>query len=97
VPKDVGLALTRVAQEIVTNATKHSRARRLDLDLRASEGRWILEGRDNGGGTETLRPGHGLAGMRERIEGVGGVLTIDSRIGHGFVVTATVPMVGHNA
>ena len=91
VPPDVALALTRVAQEIVTNATKHSRGTRVSLALRVSEAGWILEGRDDGVGMEALRSGHGLSGMRERVEGVGGVLKIVTQSGQGFAVTASVP------
>ena len=91
VPADVGLALARVAQEIVTNTTKHARAARLKLALRVNEGQWVLEGRDDGHGIEVLRPGHGLAGMRERVEGIGGALRVDGGFGRGFVVTATIP------
>jgi signal transduction histidine kinase len=90
-PSEVALALTRVAQEVVTNATKHSKAATLKLTLRAGDTAWTFEGRDDGVGTDTLRSGHGLSGMRERIEGIGGTLSIDTHVGRGFAVTATVP------
>ena len=91
VPSNVSLALSRIAQEMVTNSTKHSRASTLKLTLKETEASWTFEGRDDGIGTDSLRPGHGLSGMRERIEGIGGALTIDTRSGLGFTVTATVP------
>jgi signal transduction histidine kinase len=94
VPADVTLALSRVAQEIVTNATKHSKAATVSLNLRTTETAWTLEGRDNGIGTDALRMGHGLSGMKERIEGLGGVLSIETRLGQGFAITATVPASG---
>ncbi|MBI5086253.1 MAG: sensor histidine kinase [Acidobacteria bacterium] len=91
VPQDVSLALLRVAQEIVTNTVKHARAATLRLTLRAGEHGWTLEGRDDGAGAGRVCPGHGLSGMRERIQGLGGTLTIDTSPGGGFAVTAFVP------
>ena len=90
-PQDVSLALLRVAQEIVTNTTKHAGATTLRLVLHASEHLWTLEGRDDGAGAARVCAGHGLSGMRERIEQLGGTLTIDTSPGRGFAVTAVVP------
>ena len=91
VPAEVALALGRVGQEMVTNATRHSRAGTLKLTLNATPDLWILEGCDDGVGTEALRPGHGLSGMRERVEGIGGTLVIDTGVRRGFAIRATVP------
>ena len=92
VPFDVASAFARVAQEIVTNATKHSGASTVKLTLRASATDWTLEGRDDGVGAGAVRSGNGLSGMRERVEGVGGAVRLDTRPGAGFAVIATVPM-----
>ncbi len=94
VPKDVTLALSRVAQEIVTNATRHSKAATVRLSLRSSGGVWTLEGRDDGVGAATWRMGHGIAGMKERSEGLGGALAIDTGPGRGFTIVTTAPSVG---
>lgn len=91
IPADVTLALSRVAQEIVTNATKHSKAALLTIKLRAIDGGWRLEGRDDGSGVEHVRMGHGLSGIQERIQSLGGALSIDTQLGRGFAVIATVP------
>lgn len=91
IPPEAALALGRVAQEMVTNATRHSGADTLKLRLSATDNLWTLEGRDDGVGTDTLRPGHGLSGMRERIEGLGGTLVIDTDARHGFAISATIP------
>ena len=90
-PPEVALALGRVAQEMVTNATRHSGAGALKLTLSATESLWTLEGRDDGVGADALRPGHGLSGMRERVEGVGGTLEIDTGARRGFAIRAMVP------
>jgi signal transduction histidine kinase len=93
-PQHVGHALLRVAQEIVTNTTKHAGATTLRLALRANEDGWTLEGQDDGKGAARVCAGHGLSGIYERIEGLGGRLTIDTSPGCGFTVTAMVPRTG---
>lgn len=97
VPSAVGLALARVSQEIATNATKHSSARLLRLSLGDTDREWVLEALDDGRGVETLHTGHGLAGMRERVEGMGGVLSLRTGPGQGFGVTVRVPKLGNVA
>jgi len=88
---EIGLALLRVAQEIVTNAAKHANASVVRLALRASPGTWTLEGRDDGVGCARVCAGFGLSTMRERLEHLGGALDIATSPGRGFAVTATVP------
>lgn len=87
----LNLALTRVAQEIVTNTTKHARASTLRLILHDRSDTVVLEGRDDGQGATRLCAGHGISGMRERIEGLGGTLAIETAPGRGFCVTAVLP------
>ncbi|EOM76309.1 two-component sensor histidine kinase [Rhodococcus rhodnii] len=67
--------LVRVAQEVVTNAIRHSGARRVDIDVRTVDGRTVLDASDDGHGARALREGNGLTGIRERIEGTGGTVT----------------------
>ena len=94
-------ALLRCAQEIVTNAVRHSDADNLWIELAARDGGVELAGRDDGHGA-TAEPrtaidsGHGLRGMRERIERLGGRLAIEPggglpAEGAGFRVTAWLP------
>ncbi len=90
-PRDVSLALRRVAQEIVTNATKHANATTVRLMFRANDRAWTLEGQDDGLGAPRVCAGHGLSGMRERLEALGGTLAIVTAPGSGFTITATVP------
>ncbi|HKC24946.1 MAG TPA: sensor histidine kinase [Thermoanaerobaculia bacterium] len=87
----VAEALLRIAQELVTNAAKHSGARRLTLTLARRDGKIALEAADDGRGTACVRDGHGLAGMRERIRELGGTVTIQTAPGSGFRVSIEVP------
>jgi signal transduction histidine kinase len=85
-------ALFRCAQEAITNAVRHARAHNLWIEL-GKEGDGIaLRARDDGRGAAAVRAGNGLQGMRERLEGIGGRLEIESRPGQGFALRAWTPM-----
>ncbi|MBO9661520.1 sensor histidine kinase [Dokdonella sp.] len=83
-------ALLRTAQEALTNAARHSGADHVWLRLAREDGRIVLEVRDDGRGSATIRPGNGLAGMRERLEALGGGVVLCGK--HGFRVDAWVPL-----
>lgn len=73
--------LMRSAQEIITNTLRHARARNLWLALRAEDGGVRLDSRDDGEGTDQLRLGHGLKGLRERFQQQGGRIAFESARG----------------
>lgn len=86
-------ALFRTAQEGLTNVRKHARARSatLQLDFRAPD-RVRLELADDGAGANgSLPPGHGLQGLRERAEILGGRMTAATRPGGGFALAVEIP------
>ena len=83
--------LFRCAQEIVTNAVRHSRAENLWLDFVRSGDALEIQARDDGRGADPIGPGAGLTGMRERLEERGGRLAIRSEPGRGFEVVAALP------
>lgn len=86
------LALIRCVQEIVTNAVRHANAEHLWIDISAAPGGGTrLRARDDGRGAQTVRSGHGLTGIRERIEQLGGEVSFDTRPGQGFGVRARLP------
>src|SRR5699024_1887881 len=65
--------LLRCVQEILTNTVRHARARNLWLRFERVAGNELhLSSRDDGRGAANLRPGNGLAGMRERLAEFGG-------------------------
>lgn len=83
-------ALFRCAQEAITNAVRHARARNLWIELGKEDG-IVLRVRDDGRGATAVRAGNGLQGMRERLEEIGGRLEIESRPGQGFSLRAWTP------
>lgn len=96
VPKPVQLALYRIAQESLTNVTRHAEgATRATISLERRDGFYRLEVRDDGNGsvqgTASEAGGRGVLGMRERAELLGGHLTAGPADGGGFVVVAELP------
>ena len=91
---DAQLVVYRVAQEALSNATRHSGAEQVEVRLRRSEdGGVVLEVGDDGCGFafDESQRGLGIGGMRERALLVGGELTIESRPDHGTTVRLDVP------
>ena len=81
---DAQLVVYRVAQEALSNAARHSGAKRVEVRLRRSEdGGVALEVADDGRGFafDESERGLGIGGMRERALLIGGELTIESRPG----------------
>lgn len=88
--------LLRIGLEALTNALKHSGARRIDILLRfAPDGIELIVQDDGCGfdiGAPDLAGAHfGLQGIRERVDKLGGVLHIDSAPGAGTRVSVVVP------
>ena len=91
-PPRVENALALVVREAVTNVQRHADAGRADVVLRSEGDGVVLRVSDDGRGG-ALTPGNGLAGMRERVEALGGRLRVESKRGHGTVVEAWLPLV----
>ncbi|MGA2208738.1 MAG: sensor histidine kinase [Acidimicrobiales bacterium] len=80
-PADAALALYRAAQEAISNARKHAPGAAVSIVLSFASDRTSIEIVDEYGpgvvpavGAGTGSPGYGLAGMRERVELLGGSL-----------------------
>jgi len=86
--------LLRCAQEMVTNAARHSDAENLWLRVRCEAGTLRIEARDDGRGSQGADGGFGIRGMRERVAQAGGELRVVTQPGHGFEVTALLPVRG---
>lgn len=84
--------LLRVVQEGLTNIARHGQAEQAWLTLSRHNGELLLELADNGHWHESTRPGNGLTGMRERLEALGGNLSL-SRAGQGGLkLSARLPL-----
>ena len=82
----------RLVQEGITNAIRHGKATQIFLSFfRKEDGVGIMI-KDNGAGTDSIEEGYGLIGMRERIERLGGSLTVSSKPGEGFQLSVWIPL-----
>lgn len=97
---DVELAVYRIAQEAMHNMERHSGASQGTVTLRYLDRSFELTVTDDGGGfspprvTDPLTPESrlGILGMHERMRTIGGELTIQSELGHGTTVHASVTL-----
>jgi signal transduction histidine kinase len=93
-PEETETHLFRIAQEALTNASKHSGATRVDIRMREHLGRLELSIADDGRGLrprEEGRQGFGMMGMRERMRAANGELHIRST-SNGLTIVAEVPL-----
>lgn len=85
----------RIVQEGLTNVGKHAGASTAEVRIAETNGRLDVAVRDDGRGFELSAPrtGFGLTGMRERVEMLGGTLTVESsEAGLGTLVRASIPV-----
>jgi PAS domain S-box-containing protein len=81
---ETGTQVSRVIQEALTNARRHSGATRISVSLRTEGGDLLTEVSDDGVGFgPEAAPGVGFASMRERAALIGGELKIESEEGKG--------------
>ena len=94
VPAAVDLSAYRILQEAITNALKHSGASRIDVRIDHSSSALEITVFDDGAGPASGRigSGHGLIGMRERVELFGGSMEAGASELGGFRVHARLPV-----
>jgi signal transduction histidine kinase len=94
-PPDLTLCLFRVVQEALQNAVKYSRASQVSVHLEGGPHGLALAIVDDGVGFnvgEAWGKGLGLISMRERLEAVGGTITILSTPDHGTRLEVAAPL-----
>lgn len=92
-------ALLRAAQESLANVRKHARATGVTVTLSYMNDVTVLDIQDDGVGfvplaesEETREGGVGLRAMRERVEGIGGTVSVESTPGEGTTVVTHLPV-----
>ncbi len=96
IPEETAVAAFRITQEAVTNMLRHAQARNLLVRLqRLPEGLSLLISDDGQGFSPAINPGlegqRGMAGMSERIDQLGGSLSVSSQPGKGTRIEALFP------
>jgi two-component system NarL family sensor kinase len=95
-PEATATALFRIAQECLNNVEQHAHARHVDINLERDRQQATLSVSDDGRGFDIAfveqhaRKGIGLSNMRERLDALGGTLTIRSG-SEGTAIVAQVP------
>ncbi|WP_134767887.1 histidine kinase [Nocardioides sp. 1609] len=93
VPAAAGLTAYRVVQEALTNVHKHAGPGvRVQVSVHVDDAIRIEVVDDGRGAAAPDGGGHGLLGMRERVDVHGGSLETGPRPGGGFGVRATIPL-----
>jgi two-component system sensor histidine kinase TtrS len=99
--EQTNITVYRIVQECLTNIAKHAGATRVSIELAAgadetppTRGEVTLRVRDNGRGLQSTGNGRGLgiAGMRERVEALGGQFAVLGTPGGGVTVSAVIPI-----
>lgn len=96
-PAEVNITIYRVVQESLMNSYKHAGAAARRVRVAVSDTEVAVEVSDDGSGFDTnqvvkVAATLGLAGMRERVELLGGTFTVTSQLGEGAVVSAKLPL-----
>jgi len=94
----VRTVLYRIAQEALTNVSRHAKASQVEVHIRCISGVIHMEITDNGQGFEVdgmacanKNNRLGLLGMRERVEMIGGTFCVESSPGHATTVRVEIP------
>jgi PAS domain S-box-containing protein len=90
-PDQVQAAAYYVVAEGVANANKHAGASRVVVRTRTDDGNLVVEIADDGGGGAD-EEGSGLRGLADRVEALGGTLTLESPAGVGTCLLARIPL-----
>ncbi len=95
VDRDRALALFRIFQETITNVVKYAKATEVDVILAQTESALVMQIHDNGVGVEPgdlVKPtSHGIRGMRERAQALGGTVRVTGAPGEGTQVIVSLP------
>ena len=92
-PRAIDLSAYRIVQEGLTNALKHAHASHADVTLRYRADKLELEVADDGKGPATTNGrGHGLVGIRERVNIYGGEMSAGAAPAGGFILSARLPV-----
>ena len=93
-PDSVEVGAYYVVSEALTNATKHARASVVKVGVEAEGANLHLSIRDDGIGGADAAKGSGLIGLTDRVEALGGPLTVVSPPGQATSLQAELPLSG---
>jgi signal transduction histidine kinase len=83
--------------EALTNAVKHANAAEAAVEVEAVTGTLRISVRDDGGGGAGFSGGTGLVGLKDRVEALGGRISLHSPHGAGTTLRAELPLTNTDA
>jgi glucose-6-phosphate-specific signal transduction histidine kinase len=96
-PEPVEVSAYYVIAEALTNAAKHARASTVSVQIEVVGDVLLLAVRDDGAGGADFTRGTGLAGLKDRVEALGGRIFLDSPLGAGTSLRVQLPLTGSTA
>jgi signal transduction histidine kinase len=91
-PESIEVAAYYVVSETLANAAKHSRASQVQVEVEVRDRAVCIAVGDDGVGGADPGGGSGLLGLRDRVEAIGGTISLESREGVGTKLTAELPL-----
>jgi signal transduction histidine kinase len=96
-PPSVEVAAYYVVSEALVNAIKHANASLVNVIVETSGDRLLAAVADDGVGGAVTTHGSGLVGLIDRVEALGGHLSLESAAGRGTLVAVELPLATHEA
>jgi signal transduction histidine kinase len=91
-PEPVEVAAYYIASEALTNVAKHAQATVVELVAASDDRVLTLEVRDDGIGGVDAGRGSGILGLTDRVEALGGTISIASPTGQGTRIAVELPI-----
>jgi PAS domain S-box-containing protein len=88
----VEAAIYFTVAEALTNVAKYAQATQAAVTIEIEDGTLVAEVTDDGIGGATMAGGSGLVGLEDRLDAIGGTLTVHSRAGEGTTIRACAPL-----
>ena len=91
-PEPVEVAAYYVVSEALTNAAKYARASVVQVVVEEQDGALHVTVRDDGVGGADPGRGSGLLGLKDRVEAIGGTISVESPHGVGTALHVQLPL-----
>jgi signal transduction histidine kinase len=94
-PPSAEVAAYHIVAEALTNAAKHAQASKVNVRVDTEGANLGVSIRDDGIGGADSANGSGLSGLMDRVEALGGEMTISSHVGSGTSLLVKIPLEVH--
>ncbi|MBV8462449.1 MAG: hypothetical protein JO368_04090 [Acidimicrobiales bacterium] len=91
-PEPIEVGAYYVVAEALTNAVKHAEATSIVVDIEAADEEVRIRVEDDGVGGAEFARGSGLIGLRDRVESLGGRISLQSKRGAGTLLSVELPL-----